>query len=166
VAQLQSGSSYLREDEVTADELSRRLPRASSFHFAGHGVSREHGGELLLSGKDQVLSASTIRHLDLSGMDLVALSACSTAEADLDIARSPNGLVQAFLSAGVRHVVASTWDVDSAASFTFTKSFYPAMLHTGDPARAASDARRSMRSNPQTMHPFYWSPFEVFGMSQ
>lgn len=166
VAHLQPRSSYLREDQVTADELSRRLPRASSFHFAGHGVSREHGGELLLSGKDQVLSASAVRRMDLSGMDLVVLSACSTAEADLDIARSPNGLVQAFLSAGARQVVASRWDVNSQASFTFTNSFYPALLRTGDPATAASEARRNMRSKPQTMHPFYWSAFDVFGMSR
>jgi CHAT domain-containing protein len=166
VAQLQPGSSYLREDDVTADELSRRLPHASSFHFAGHGASREHGGELLLSGRDQVLSASAVRRLDLRRMDLVVLSACSTAEADLDIARSPNGLVQAFLSAGAREVVASRWDVASEATFTFTKNFYPALLRTGDPATAASEARRTMRSNPQTMHPFYWSPFDVFGMSR
>ena len=166
VAQLQPGSSYLREEEVTAEELSRRLPHASSFHFAGHGVSREHGGELLLSGKNQVLPASAVRRMDLRGMDLVVLSACSTADADLDIARSPNGLVQAFLSAGTRQVVASRWDVDSQASFTFTKSFYPALLRTGAPATAASEARRIMRSNPQTMHPFYWSTFDVFGMSR
>lgn len=163
VAQLQTGSVYLREDEVTADELSRRLPHASSFHFAGHGVSREHGGELLLSGKDQVVSSSAVRRMDLRSMDLVVLSACSTAEADLDIARSPNGLVQAFLSAGAQQVMASRWGVDSAASFTFFKSFYAARSHSHDDAAARDAASQAVRSEPKTQHPYYWAAFELYG---
>lgn len=162
VAKLQPGSVYLRESEVTPDELSRQLPRASSFHFAGHAASREHGGELLLSGKDQALSASAVRRLDLRGMDLVVLSACSTAEADLDVARSPNGLVQAFLSAGAKEVVASRWDVDSGAAFTFFKSFYAARSRSSD-AAARKAASRAVRSEPQTQHPYYWAAFELYG---
>jgi CHAT domain-containing protein len=165
VAHLQPGSSYLHDNEVTADELSRRLPHASSFHFAGHGVSREHGGELLLSGKDQVLSASAVRRMDLRSMDLVVLSACSTAEADLDVARSPNGLVQAFLSAGAKEVVASRWDVDSGAAFTFVKNFYAGRSHSRDDAAAREAAGRAVRSDPQTQHPYYWAAFELYGTS-
>lgn len=161
VAHLQSGSSYLHEDEVTAEELSRRLPHASSFHFAGHGVSREHGGELLLSGKDQVLSASTVRSMDLSGMDLVVLSACSTAEADLDVARSPNGLVQAFLSAGAKEVVASRWDVDSGAALDFMKALYSS-LATGHSLLVSSNAARESKRK-KNKHPYFWSSFDVFG---
>jgi CHAT domain-containing protein len=162
VAHLQPGSTYLHEDEVTADELSRRLPHASSFHFAGHGVSREHGGELLLSGKDQVLSASAVRRMDLSGMDLVVLSACSTADADLDIARSPNGLVQAFLSAGAREVVASRWDVDSEKSLEFMKNLYGSLSQGRYTLASARSARESIRQNHR--HPYYWSSFDAFGL--
>ncbi len=161
VAHLQPGSSYLHEDEVTADELSRRLPHASSFHFAGHGVSREHGGELLLSGKDQVLSASAVRRMDLSGMDLVVLSACSTAEADLDIARSPNGLVQAFLSAGAHEVVASRWDVDSKKSLEFMQSFASKFVSSNDGQQAIRVARDRVRREAE--HPYYWASFDLFG---
>jgi CHAT domain-containing protein len=160
VAQLQPGSSYLREDEVTADELSRRLPRASSFHFAGHGVSREHGGELLLSGKDQVLSASSVRRMDLSGMDLVVLSACSTADADLDIARSPNGLVQAFLSAGAHEVIASRWDVDSKESLDYMKAFASGFARSNDASHAIAAARDKIRR--EALHPYYWAGFDLF----
>jgi CHAT domain-containing protein len=161
VAQLHPGSVYLREDEVTANELLRRLPHASSFHFAGHGVSREHGGELLLSGKDQVLSASAVRNMDLSGMDLVVLSACSTAEADLDIARSPNGLVQAFLSAGAREVVASRWDVDSGKSLDFMKYFASEFAASDNGQQAIRLARNKIRR--EAKHPYYWASFDLFG---
>jgi CHAT domain-containing protein len=161
VAQLQPGSSYLHEEDVTMEELSRRLPHASSFHFAGHGVSREHGGELLLSGKDQVLSASAVRRLDLRGMDLVVLSACSTAEADLDVARSPNGLVQAFLSAGARQVVASRWDVDSRESLEFMESFASKFVRSNDKQQAIRLARDKVRH--EAKHPYYWASFDLFG---
>ena len=160
VAQLQPGTVYLREDEVSVDELSRRLPHAASFHFAGHGVSREHGGELLLSGKDQVLSASAVRRLDLSGMELVVLSACSTAEADLDIARSPNGLVEAFLFAGTREVVASRWDVDSRASFKFIRELYHSMGQGKSLVESSKVARNKIRESHK--HPYFWSSFEIF----
>ncbi|HET9280937.1 MAG TPA: CHAT domain-containing protein [Candidatus Angelobacter sp.] len=163
VAHLQPGSPYLHEDEVTSDELARQLPRASSFHFAGHAASREHGGELLLSGKDQTLSASAIRRLDLRGMNLVVLSACSTAEADLDIARSPNGLVQAFLSAGAKEVVASRWDVDSRGTFSFTQALYGEYRKRHDAAAAVSSAGTALRAQSRTAHPFYWASFQAFG---
>jgi CHAT domain-containing protein len=163
VTHLQPGSVYLHENEVTPEELARQLPRASSFHFAGHAASREHGGELLLSGKDQALSASAVRRLDLRGMDLVVLSACSTAEADLDVARSPNGLVQAFLSAGAKQVVASRWDVDSGSTLTFFKAFYPRLSSSGDAAAAREAAGQAIRSNPKTQHPYYWAAFELYG---
>jgi CHAT domain-containing protein/tetratricopeptide (TPR) repeat protein len=161
VAQLQPNSVYLRNKQVTASELLRRLPRASSFHFAGHGVSREHGGELLLSGKDQALSASTVRRMDLSGMNLVVLSACSTAEADLDIARGPNGLVQAFLSAGARQVVASRWDVDSRKSLEFMESFASKFVSSNDGQQAIWVARDKVRREAE--HPYYWASFDLFG---
>jgi CHAT domain-containing protein len=159
VAQISPGSKYLREEEATRNELLRQLPRASSFHFAGHGVSREHGGELLLS--KETLSASTVRSLDLSGMDLVVLSACSTAEADLDIARSPNGLVQAFLSAGAREVVASRWDVDSGKSLDYMKTFASAFAASNDAKRAIRTARDKVRRDAR--HPYYWASFDLFG---
>jgi CHAT domain-containing protein len=130
--------------------------------LAGHGVSREHGGELLLSGKDQVLSASAVRRMDLSGMDLVVLSACSTADADLDIARSPNGLVQAFLSAGAREVVASRWDVDSEKSLEFMKNLYGSLSQGRYTLASARSARESIRQNHR--HPYYWSSFDAFGL--
>lgn len=164
VAKLEPGSTYLEPEQVTQKRLLDELPRASAFHFAGHGLSREHGGELLLSGKDQVLSASTVRRLDLSGMDLVVLSACSTAEANLDIARSPNGLVQAFLSAGARQVVASRWDVDSAVSSKFVEQFYGLLRRTGNSNSAIRRARHWTRQQKTMAHPYYWSAFEKFGM--
>jgi len=96
-------------------------------------------------------------------MDLVVLSACSTAEADLDIARSPNGLVQAFLSAGAREVVASTWDVDSRGTFSFTQAFYSEYRKRHDTAAAVNSAARALRAQSRTAHPFYWASFQAFG---
>jgi CHAT domain-containing protein len=161
VASLFPGSTLLQEEHVTFDELMRLLPHSSAFHFAGHAVSREHGGELLLPG-NQAVSSSAIRRLNLSGMELVVLSACSTAEADLDVARSPNGLVQAFLSAGAREVVASRWDTDSKASLSFMKEFYRSLHDTRDAVRAMKISRDHMIQQKTTTHPFYWSAFELF----
>lgn len=162
VAEIHPGSMYLQGTQVTPKELLERLPDASLFHFAGHALTRQGGGELLLSGQE-TLSASRIRRLDLSGLGLVVLSACSTAEADSDIARSPNGFVQAFLSAGAREAVASRWDVDSAASFMFFKSFYRSLALAGNVAVAKRAAVHAIRSSPKTQHPYYWAAFGPYG---
>ena len=161
VAGLFPGSTLLQEGRVASDELMRLIPQFSVFHFAGHAVSREHGGELLLPG-NEVVSASAIRRLKLSSMNLVVLSACSTADADLDLTRSPNGLVQAFLAAGTDQVVASRWDTDSGASLSFMKEFYRSLHDTRNAVRAMKVSRDLMIQQETTAHPFYWSAFDLF----
>jgi CHAT domain-containing protein len=93
-------------------------------------------------------------------MELVVLSACSTAEADLDIARSPNGLVEAFLFAGTREVVASRWDVDSRASFKFIRELYHSMGQGKSLVESSKVARNKIRESHK--HPYFWSSFEIF----
>jgi CHAT domain-containing protein len=159
VAGVHSGAAYLREEQATANQILRLLSRASLFHFAGHAVSREHGGELLLPG-NEVVSSSAIHRLDLHRMQLVVLSACSTAEINSDISRNPNGLVQAFLAAGAQSAIATRWDVDSQATSEFMRELY-ASLHYG---KSLASSIKTARQHTQKYykHPYYWSSVEGF----
>jgi CHAT domain-containing protein len=144
---------------ATVERVLSEMNKASVFHFAGHADIRAAGGELLL--RDGPLSASRLHTNTLSKGALVVLSACSTGVTGGDASRDPNGLVRAFLSAGASQVIATQWDVDSRASFTFSKNFYASLSHSQDVATAVSVAGRAIRSDPKTQHPYYWGAFEL-----
>ncbi|HXA84115.1 MAG TPA: CHAT domain-containing protein [Candidatus Dormibacteraeota bacterium] len=154
----------LKEGAATTTRVLSEIRQSSLFHFAGHAETGRTGGELLL--RDGALSASMLHNSTLSKSPLVVLSACSTGVAAGDPSRDPNGLVRAFLAAGATQVVATQWDVDSQASFTFSKNFYASLRKSPDVATAVSQARRATRSDPAKQHPFYWGAFEVFGATE
>lgn len=160
VAGISHNSIQLFGDRVTRDEILKLLTKVTSFHFAGHAVSRDDGGELLL-GRDQALSASNIRRLNLGNLQIAVLAACSTA-ADSDPAQNPNALVSSFLIAGTRTVVATHWDVDSAVSSSLVKIFYRGIHNGLSIEEAVRVARETVRHKSETAHPFYWGAFDVF----
>jgi CHAT domain-containing protein len=166
VSHLYPSSKVIRGKDVTASELSKQLPNAPIFHFAGHAVSREYGGELIIERKDgsgDVLSASTLAKFTLKQTQLVVLSACSTGAGSGDITRDPNGLIWAFLSAGAQRVVASRWDVNSEATSNLMHSFYQALNQSRVAASAMKTAQLSLMSSPSKSHPYYWASFQVYG---
>lgn len=154
-------SILLRNTDVNTRRLLNELPNVSLFVFAGHGIIRDSGGELLLSGSE-MLSAADLASLRMHHCTLVVLSACSTASVEHDLARNPDGLVRGFLAAGAGTVIASRWDVDSAATRKLMRSFYQS-LREGKPVEdALRMAREDLRLKRATEHPYYWASFEAF----
>jgi CHAT domain-containing protein len=164
VHRLYPGSRYLQGKETNANNVLKLLSQSSLFHFAGHAASRSQHGELLAkgAGSTEVISADKLRSLKLPQTDLVVLSACSTAIADREIARNPNGLVEAFLAAGARQVIATRWELESTGSFDFMRMFYRTLTKTNNAAFAIRESRREAILNRNTGHPYYWGTFELF----
>jgi CHAT domain-containing protein/tetratricopeptide (TPR) repeat protein len=164
--------TVLLGNEATFGALRRELPLVRVFHFAGHAVASPTRSGLVLAqtqSKDEpngssseFLDAAKIRALAIPGTDLVVLSACATAGSDGDLA-DPESLVRAFLSAGVPHVIASRWNVDSHSTAELMGGFYDHLTHGERPAEALRSAAGALRQNPQTAHPYYWAAFAAFG---
>lgn len=148
--------------------LLKQLPGASIVHFAGHAIGLDEQGELVLAGEEgmNTLSARNIEALHLRHCRLVVLSACSTAKAKGDITLNPEGLVQAFLSAGAGSVVASHWDVDSGATNDLMKHFYQYLAQGETVGQALSHAKQHLISQQANSAPYYWAAFEVFGSAK
>ncbi|HEX7286181.1 MAG TPA: CHAT domain-containing protein [Candidatus Angelobacter sp.] len=164
LATSQKNSVYLTNKQVTTSNLANALPHASQFHFAGHAVTREFGGELLVQGPDggELLSASTISSLDLSRLRLAVLAACSTGTT-LEASRNPHGLVGAFIQAGTHRVIASTWAVDSQATSGLMSRFYSLLRRNRD--KGSTEAAWLEAVIPASVsHPYYWAGFQVFGL--
>jgi tetratricopeptide (TPR) repeat protein len=89
---------------------------------------------------------------------LVVLSACATASGAALLGEGPFSLTRAFLSAGSREVVATQWPVGAAAA-QFSEALHRELARGQSTEVAVAIARRALRANPATAHPFYWAPF-------
>ena len=166
------GARVLSGSEATMEVVRRELPRAEVFHFAGHAIASTKRAGLLLApsvGQDAagesgaaVLNADRLQPALIRQCQLAVLSACSTGTGEKGLV-DPESLVRAFLRAGVPHVVASRWNVDSATTANFMDAFYPALLSGSSVARALQSASAEIRRHPETSHPYYWAAFGGFG---
>lgn len=152
--------------EVTLSNVRNTLPRVVVFHFAGHSSANPERQGLLLQGATgklgEILDTDQIRHISLSKLQLAVLSACNTAEQS-ESARGFESIGEAFLRNGVPHVVASRWAIDSVESRAFVANFYQQVLAGTPVSEAIQRISRTLLSQPQTSHPFYWSAFAAYG---
>jgi len=115
---------------------------------------------------DGLLAAGEIVSMDLRA-DLVVLSACNTATpgGGRTGTGALAGLADAFFRAGARSVLASHWQVPSAATGALMRGLFGSL--GADRNRSVDEALReaqiaSLRS-PRTAHPFFWGAFVVIG---
>ena len=95
--------------------------------------------------------------LQLSGVDLVTLSACDTGEG----ARNFSG---AFLAAGARSTVTTLWRVDDSATANFMQLFYRNLARGESKAEALRNAKLDfLRSKSELAQPRYWAAFVLTG---
>jgi CHAT domain-containing protein len=159
--------AFVRED-ATEDKVKKRLPGFDILHLATHGKMKANirDSYILLApssdGKeDGRLFLKEIWGLQLTGYQLVTLSACETAkgkEASGDIMVS---LETAFLRAGTPTILASLWGVDDQATGILMKVFYD-LIEKGK-AEALREAQMVLLKNPRYVYPYYWAPFILVG---
>lgn len=156
--------------EATIEAVQRALPGVSIFHFAGHALSGSgHSGVLLASmttadgpDKPALFNAVTWKKESLRTCQLIVLSACSTGKETFG-RNDPDALVRTLLRSGVPYVVASRWNVDSAATAELMKSFYGSLFDGQSVAHALRRTRIALMSRPSTAHPYYWAAFSASG---
>jgi CHAT domain-containing protein len=109
-----------------------------------------------------LLTAADIAARDLSRCRLAVLSGCATGSGERSGPGDPHSLVRAFLRAGVREVVASSWNLDSRGASVFVGEFYRALLSGLSAPEALRKAGAVVRSRGIYTHPYYWAGLEVF----
>ena len=98
-----------------------------------------------------------------SNLQLVVLSACSSADGRVVAGEGMLGLTQAFLAAGARCVVATAWPVDDGIALAFTRSFYAQLQAGATVGDAVEAARTAMQTQPAAAHPRHWAPWVAIG---
>lgn len=103
-----------------------------------------------------ILTAQDISRLDLSGTELVVLSACQSGQGKV----TPEGLFglqRAFKKAGAQTLVMTLWRVSDRVTREFMVSFYKHLVHSEDKRKAFEEARQEIRA--RYPEPFYWAGF-------
>jgi CHAT domain-containing protein len=100
--------------------------------------------------------------LNLHNMRLAMLSACGSDSGKAGSSEF-NNIAETLLRAGVPHVVASRWAVDSVEANGFVDDFYRNALAGQNISAAVRLTSRRMLANPRTSHPYYWSAFAAYG---
>jgi CHAT domain-containing protein/Flp pilus assembly protein TadD len=164
----------LADYDATRERLrSTDLTQFSILHFATHGfldpVRPENSGLLLSTfnrqgeAQEGFVGLQEIYSLR-APVDLVVLSACSTALGKEIRGEGLIGLTRGFMYAGASSVVSSLWKIDDEASAELMKRFYANMLERDmTPAAALRAAQNSIRQEPQWRAPHYWAAFTLQG---
>jgi CHAT domain-containing protein len=153
---VKSSSEEESEKRVYENPLLR-----SGLAFAGanHAVQKDEGD-------DGLLTAYEISGMDLSGTELVVLSACETAVGQVHSGEGVFGLRRAFALAGAKVLMMSLWPIDDEITARQMKVFYQ-NLSKLPPAEALRQAQldtiKELRAKHPSASPALWAPFIVQG---
>ncbi|PSL42999.1 tetratricopeptide repeat protein [Saccharothrix carnea] len=118
-------------------------------------------GHLPEPAEDGLLTAADLATMDLSGTELVVLSACDTGRGLIAVGQGVYGLRRSVGIAGARTLVMSLWQVPDRETQELMEDFY-GRLKRGEPRgsafRAARLALRARRPDP-----YYWGAFVCQG---
>jgi CHAT domain-containing protein len=174
-----SATVLLGAQATEANLRAQPLDQYSVVYFATHGILPgqmhcESEPALALSpptgaattATDGMLTASEISGLRLNA-DLVVLSACNTAAAADGMGGGAlEGLSDAFFAAGARAVLASHWEVPSAATATLMTGVFDRSSRLRGVAESLRQSQLALIAQGSTAHPFNWAAFTVLGDGQ
>jgi CHAT domain-containing protein len=157
-------------DARQADEILRLIPEATVLHLACHGI--QNAGEPLKSGfimHDKMMEVGDLMRLNLPKARLAFLSACETAQGDMERPDEALHLAATMLYAGFKSVVGTMWSMGDVDGPIVAKTVYEE-LFAGDGEMLDFDivpyaldaAVRKLRA--QGLEPSRWAPYIHIGM--
>ncbi|MBN9657059.1 MAG: CHAT domain-containing protein [Acidobacteria bacterium] len=166
------GADALTGDSATETAVkAANLAQYRAIHFAVHASIDEQFPDrsaLRLAknsgpGQDGLLQAREVLSLPLNA-NLVTLSACDAGSGRVEGLAGMNSLVQAFLMAGAKTVVASTWAAEDNATAELMRNFYQHLKNGADKAEALTLAKRDLLAKyGSNAQPFLWAGFRLVG---
>ncbi len=133
---------------------------AESFRSAGLALSLANSGST-----EGLLTAEDILKMDLSGVQLVVLSACTSGQGRPVDGQGLLGFQTAFMAAGARSLLLSLWNVPDQATSVLMQRFYQALFATPSISKseALRRAQQQLRSDPEFADPRNWAAWVVVG---
>jgi len=104
-----------------------------------------HGEQPPPEAEDGILTAEDVSALDLSGTELVVLSACETGLGEIRTGEGVFGLHRAFRIAGAINLILSLWKVPDESTCLLMNIFYKKVKEGRSFAAALYEAKQSLR---------------------
>lgn len=140
-------------------------------HLAAHGLydpANPLYSRIALAGgggDDGDLTVQDIlSSVDLTGVNLVVLSACESAAGRRSEGDEVVGLTRALLYAGTPGVISSLWDIDDKASAGLMEEFYRRLVTGATVAESLRQAQLAVKE--RLPDPRYWAAFTLSGDPQ
>lgn len=159
----QFSTSVKENEQATEAAFLEAMNTPAILHIATHAVAD--------SGQQPYLVLSQPITLDklqytTTQCPLVFLSACQTASGEVITAEGMESLNKAFLSKGVKAVVAAQWQVDDAVMPQLSEAFYEELYRTHNPVTALAGAKRKFlqTASLSRQNPWYWAPLNYTGI--
>ena len=154
--------------EATESAFKRQpLDQFRILHLAVHGFADTQYPErsaLVLApdpkaGEDGLLQVREIIRLRLNA-ELTTLSACDGGVGKLQGQEGVSNLVEAFLVAGSKSVVASLWSADDVSTSALMEDFYGQLVRGESAASALRKAKLDLLAKfGDQLSPYYWAAF-------
>jgi CHAT domain-containing protein len=161
----------LGRDATETGFKKQPLDQFRILHLAVHGFADTQYPErsaLVLgvdpqSGDDGLLQVREIIRLRLNA-ELTTLSACDSGVGKLQGQEGISNLVEAFLVAGSKSVVASLWSADDTFASALMEQFYRHLAEGEDTSSALRNAKLDLLAKyGDQVSPFYWAAFIAVG---
>ena len=145
---------YLNKD---ANKINFAHAHADIMHIGTHARA-EGMGYLYFSADDNnigsalshrcpdAVSGEQISGMDLSGTELVTLSACGTADGKLSDYVGVRSLRRAFQLAGAKRILATLWRIDDFSTVLMMKRFYEQYSLSGDARESLEQAKAYLKT--------------------
>jgi CHAT domain-containing protein len=169
----------LQGTQATRTRVLGPIRGARFLHFATHGnwsePSSGSAADSFKSAKvalsmantqspESVLTAEDITHVNLSGVQLLTLSACESAEGRPVDGQGLLGFQTAFMAAGAKSVLLALWRVPDKATSELMQAFYDGLLKRGlSEADALRQAQDVVRAKPESSDPASWAAWVLVG---
>jgi len=144
-------------------------------HLSTHGVAdtrqRDYSyltfSEIKDSIENEYLYVRDIYNTQLNA-DLVVLSACETAQGELQRGEGIISLARAFAYAGVKSIITTLWVVDDKATKDIMRDFYIELKKGKTKANSLRNAKLKylQTAKKPNRHPFFWGSFIPLGDMQ
>nr|MBP6687593.1 CHAT domain-containing protein [Lacibacter sp.] len=168
------GKQFQKEYKVTvADATSttetaftQSIQSSSVLHIASHAVADSAQQPYLVL--KQKFYLGQLQYI-VTASPMVILTACETAAGSLQDGEGVVSIGRAFISKGVKAVVASRWKVDDAVAPVFIQSFYSSLQQQHSPITALHEARKQYLHNTTNLaqkDPLLWAGFSYIGVDQ
>lgn len=116
-------------------------------------------GESFPDQEDGVLTAYEVAQMDLTGTELVVLSACDTGLGDIEGNEGLYGLQRAFKLAGAKYLLMSLWNVNDVETYQFMITFYQEWIKQSQSIPDAYRTTQRLMRSKYPHRPAAWAGF-------